>query len=77
MRFSPRARGRAQAQRRSTDESESSEQAITDFKGTKARFIGLQHGVNGVDVEQGDTIDEITALDEDLRQSDRYLEARA
>lgn len=49
-----------------------------DFKGTKARFIGLQHGDDGVEVEQGDTIDElgaITALDEELRQSDRYIEA--
>ena len=53
---------------------------ISDFKGTKSRFIGLQYGVNGIDVEQGDTVDEIgaiTALDEDLRQSDRYIVAGA
>ena len=47
-----------------------------DFKGTKSRFIGLQHGADGIDVEQGDTIDEIgaiTALDEDLRSTVRPL----
>jgi energy-coupling factor transporter ATP-binding protein EcfA2 len=44
----------------------------------KARFIGLQAGRDGVEVEQGDTIDDmgtITALDEELSQSDRYLAA--
>ena len=46
----------------------------------KARFIGLQRGDEGVKVEQGDTIDglgAITSLDEELRQSDRYMETGA
>ena len=50
------------------------------FKDTKGRFFGLQHGASGIDAEQGDSIDAIgalTALDEDLSQSDRYLEAGA
>jgi predicted ATPase len=47
------------------------------FRGTKARFIGLQPGAQGVEVEQAESIDgigAITSLDEELRQSDRYLE---
>jgi energy-coupling factor transporter ATP-binding protein EcfA2 len=47
-----------------------------DLQRNKARFIGLQAGDDGVEVEQGDTIDDIgaiTALDEELSQSDRYL----
>jgi len=49
----------------------------TEFQSTQARFFGLQLSAEGVKLEQGDTIDEmgiITALDEELSQSDRYLE---
>jgi energy-coupling factor transporter ATP-binding protein EcfA2 len=51
-----------------------------EFESIRARFIGLQRQAGGVVVEQGDTIDEIgviAALDEELHQSDRYLEAGA
>ena len=47
------------------------------FPSLRARFIGLQRGDEGVQVEQGDTIDglgAIASLDEELRQSDRYME---
>lgn len=46
-------------------------------QGTGSRFFGLQLGDNGIDVQQGDSIDDIGAiasLDEELIQSDRYLE---
>jgi AAA domain, putative AbiEii toxin, Type IV TA system len=46
------------------------------FQGMSARFIGLQAGDEGVIVQQGTSIDDIgaiTALDEELSQSDRYL----
>ncbi|MCE5273406.1 AAA family ATPase [bacterium] len=52
-----------------------------DFKKQKldARFFGLHFGEDGaVNVQQGKTIDDvgdITALDEELQQSDRYLNA--
>ena len=48
------------------------------FKKTATRFFGLQLSDNGVIVEQGETVDDIgsiAALDEDLRQSDRFLDA--
>jgi hypothetical protein len=51
-----------------------------DFRGFKARFFGLHLDGGGVTVEQGDTIDDvgsIDALQEELSQSDRYLEAEA
>lgn len=51
-----------------------------EFKNTKARFFGLHPGGDGIRVEQGDSIDaigKIDALDEELNQSDRYLEAEA
>ncbi len=51
-----------------------------EFKAVKARFFGLHPGANGVIVEQGDTVDEIgriDALDEELNQSDRYMEVEA
>ena len=44
----------------------------------KTRYIGLHPGADGVVVDQGDSIEEsgdIAALDENLNQSDRYLEA--
>ena len=48
-----------------------------EVQGTGGRFFGLQIGDNGIDVQQGDSIDDIGAiasLDEELIQSDRYLE---
>ena len=48
-----------------------------EVQGTGGRFFGLQLGDNGIDVQQGDSIDDIGAiasLDEELIQSDRYLE---
>lgn len=44
----------------------------------KTRFFGLHAGKNGVTVmqgESGDDIGDITALDEELKQTDRFLEA--
>ena len=51
-----------------------------EFKAVDARFFGLHPGDQGIRVEQGDSIDDIgkiDALDEELIQSDRYLEAEA
>jgi energy-coupling factor transporter ATP-binding protein EcfA2 len=49
-----------------------------DFKAVKARFFGLHPSADGVMLEQGDTVDDIgtiDALQEELSQSDRYMEA--
>lgn len=49
-----------------------------EFRDTPTRFFGLHPGENGMQVQQGDSIDdigEITALQEELSQSDRYLES--
>jgi len=51
-----------------------------EFQGLAARFIGLQRHAEGVMIDQGDTVDDlgaIASLDEELRQSDRYLETGA
>ncbi len=51
-----------------------------DFREVPARFFGLHRRKGTVDVEQGDSVDdmgEITALREDLDQSDRFLAAGA
>ena len=48
------------------------------FKAVPTRYFGLHKTPEGVLVNQGDTVDdigEITSLDEELSQSDRYLEA--
>lgn len=48
-----------------------------EFRDTPSRFFGLHTTKNGVEVKQGDSIDdigEITALQEELSQSNRYLE---
>jgi predicted ATPase len=48
-----------------------------DFGNTPARFFGLHRGDDGVQVQQGETVDDIgniDALQEELSQSDRYLE---
>lgn len=50
------------------------------FKDVKSRFFGLHPGNDGVTVQQGDSVDDIgsiDALDEELQQSDRYLEAES
>lgn len=50
-----------------------------EFKGTDARFFGLHPGEDGTVLRQGGTIDDIgpiDALDEELSQSDRYLNAQ-
>ena len=47
------------------------------FQGASAMFFGLQPSTDGVEVQAGASIDDIgaiAALDEDLRQSNRYLE---
>lgn len=47
-------------------------------KEAERRFIGLHRRSSGVEVMQGTSVDEIgdiSALEEELRQSDRYLEA--
>jgi energy-coupling factor transporter ATP-binding protein EcfA2 len=49
-----------------------------EFDGLPARFFGLHPGDDGVRVQQGDTIDgigQIDSLDEELSQSDRYMDA--
>jgi ABC-type lipoprotein export system ATPase subunit len=51
-----------------------------DFHGTSARFFGLESGDDGVEVHQGKTIDDvgdIASLDEELMQSDRFLDSEA
>jgi hypothetical protein len=50
------------------------------FNEVEARFFGLHRSDAGVDVEQGPTVDDIgpiDALQEELSQSDRYLETEA
>ena len=50
------------------------------YKGVKAKFFGLHPNDTGVTVDQGATIDdigEIDALNEELSQSDRYMQAEA
>jgi hypothetical protein len=48
-----------------------------DFLEVKARFFGLHPSADGVAVQQGDSVDDIGVIDslqEELSQSDRYLE---
>jgi len=48
------------------------------FAGLSARYFGLERTQSGVNVHQGKTVDDIgsiAALDEDLQQADRYLDA--
>ena len=53
----------------------------SEFAGTSRRFFGLQQRSDGgVEVRQGDSIDDvgyIASLDEELIQSDRYMESGA
>ncbi len=49
----------------------------TAFRTTKARFFGLHRGEADICIQQGDSVDDvgtIDALQEELSQSDRYLE---
>jgi len=51
-----------------------------EFRGLSSQFFGLHLGESGVSVMQGDTVDDIgdiDALQEELSQSDRYLEVGA
>ena len=47
------------------------------FKGIKQRYFALTPGDDGVTIQQGDRIDDVgplVALDEELQQSDRFLD---
>ena len=47
-----------------------------EFSGVTSRYFGLNPTGDGVAVEQGNSVDDISkidALDEELRQSGRYL----
>jgi energy-coupling factor transporter ATP-binding protein EcfA2 len=51
-----------------------------EFKQIPAQFIGLHPSKDGVEIQQGKTVDDIgqiDALQEELSQSDRYLESEA
>jgi len=51
-----------------------------EFQGTPSRFFGLLKAEGGVSVQQGDTVDDIgdiSSLQEELSQSDRYLKSEA
>jgi len=50
-----------------------------EFAKTSGRFFGLHQAGNGFDVQQGDSVDDIgdiASLDEELMQSDRFLDVR-
>ena len=50
----------------------------SEFKDIRSQYFGLQSCEDGVSVPQGESVDDIgaiDALDEELNQSDRYLEA--
>lgn len=47
-----------------------------EFNSVKHRYFALKNGDNGVEVEQGNSIEDLTTLvmlDEELQQSDRYM----
>ncbi len=47
-----------------------------EYKTLDSRFVGLHQGTSGVSLEQGATVDgvgDIAALDEELKQSDRFM----
>lgn len=51
--------------------------ASKEHPSLKARFFGLQTGADGVEIAQGEGVDDIgdiASLDEELAQSDRFLE---
>ena len=50
-----------------------------DFQDVKCRYFALRRDEHGVDISQGDSVDDVDpllALDEELAQSDRFLESR-
>jgi predicted ATPase len=52
----------------------------SEHRVTPSQFIGLHRGRSGVEVKQGTSVDdigEIAALQEELRQSDEYLDGQA
>lgn len=52
----------------------------SEFKEISSQYIGLQRNENGVEIQQGASVDdigEISALQEELSQSDRYLDQEA
>ena len=52
----------------------------SDFQGVNCRYFALRRGADGVEVSQGDTVDDVEpllALGEELAQSDRFLKSRA
>lgn len=51
-----------------------------DFQGVKCRYFALLRSAEGVEVSQGNTVDDVEpllTLDEELKQSDRFLKSRA
>ena len=49
----------------------------SEFKNVKQRYFALRQGEDGVEISQGRTVGDmepLTLLDENLRQSDRYME---
>ncbi len=51
-----------------------------EFQSVQSWFIGLHLSEDGVEVQQGDTVDDIGSIDalhEELSQSDRYLDVEA
>ena len=49
------------------------------FQDVKRRYFALQRGESGVDISQGDSVDDVEpllVLDEEIEQSDRFLESR-
>ena len=52
----------------------------SDFQGVKCRYFALRRGADGVEVSQGNMVNDVEpllALDEELEQSDRFLKNRA
>ena len=52
----------------------------SDFQGVNCRYFALRRSAEGVEVSQGDAVDDVEpllALDEELAQSDRFLKSRA
>ena len=48
-----------------------------EFEGVQQRYFALHRGEDGVEVSQGDhvdSVDPLLLLDEELEQSDRFLE---
>lgn len=51
--------------------------AKKEFKKIKHRYFSLKNGVDGVEIEQGESVSDLTTivtLDEELHQSDRFMD---